>query len=79
MKRKIDNLEAKINDIICKEEIEFDNETTSDLHHIMMEHDSTISKFPEDSFQHIYWKQQKEAVEKHKNGIHWHPLMIRWY
>lgn len=78
MKRKIANLEAKINDIICKEGIEFDDETTSDLRQIMMEHDSIISKFPEDSFQPIYWKQQKEAVEKHKNGIRWHPLMIRW-
>ena len=76
MKWKIANLEAKINDIICKEGIELDDETTSDLRQIMMEHDSTISKFPEDSFQRIYWKQQKEAFEKHKNGIRWHPLMI---
>ena len=75
MKWKIANLEAKINDIICKEGIELDDET---LHPIMMEHDSTISRFPEDSFQRIYWKQEKEAFEKHKNCIRWHPLMIRW-
>lgn len=56
MKRKIANLEAKINDIIYKEGIELDDETTSDLRQIMMEHDSIISKFPEDSFQRIYWK-----------------------
>ena len=78
MKRKIGNLEARINDIICNEGIELDDDTTSDLHQIMMENDSTISKLPEDSFQRICWKQQKEAVEKHRNGMRWHPLMICW-
>ena len=78
MKRKIGNLEARINDIICNEGIELDDDTTSDLHQIMMENDSTISKLPEDSFQRICWKQQKEAVEKQRNGMRWHPLMIRW-
>ena len=38
-------------------------------------------KYPEDSFQYIFWKQQKESLAKKgksRNGIRWHPLMIKW-
>ena len=78
LKRKISNMESKISDIISEEGIELDDETTLDLQQIMTEQESNINKLPEDSFRRIYWRQQKEAFTRHKNGIRWHPLMIRW-
>ena len=48
-----------------------------DLQQIMTEHEPAIKKFPGDSFRQIYWMQQNEAV-KNRNGMRWHPLMIRW-
>lgn len=39
------------------------------------------TRYPVDSFQHVFWKQQKESLAKQgksRNGIRWHPLMIKW-
>ena len=58
-----------------------DNETSSDMEKIMEEEDGNIAdKFQEDSFQRIFWKQQKECIAKEgcrKKGIRWHPLIIK--
>ena len=38
-----------------------------------------LQRFPQDSFQHVFWKQQKDcASRKDKRGMCWHPLMIKW-
>ena len=55
-----------------------DDATSSDLYQIMTEQSATMDKLPEDSFKRIYWNQQMEAAKKHRNGMRWHPLMIRW-
>lgn len=34
--------------------------------------------YPENSFQHIFWQQQKEATSRPGRGMRWHPLMIKW-
>ena len=35
---------------------------------------------PPNTFQELFWKQQKEATAKSDSqGMCWHPLMIRWY
>ena len=43
----------------------------------MKEHQSMLDELPEDSFRRIYCNQQKEAAAKHKNGMRWHPLLIK--
>lgn len=48
----------------------------SDLCQIM--NDEHTAVVDEDSLQNLFWKQQKESMSKQKNGMHWHPLMIRW-
>lgn len=40
-----------------------------------------LEQYKEDTFQYIFWKQQKEAIGKtgaQKCGICWHPLFIKW-
>ena len=35
--------------------------------------------YPEDTFQHIFWKQQEEAARiKKASSMWWHPLIIKW-
>ena len=34
--------------------------------------------FPPDTFQHLFWKQQLEALQKHARAMRWHPLMVQW-
>ena len=36
-----------------------------------------ISKCDEDSFQILFWKQQRQALSKGR-GVRWHPLMIKF-
>lgn len=54
-----------------------DKETSDDFETIMNEEENTLSQLPKDSFKHIFWRQQKEAIGK-KNALRWHPLMIKW-
>ena len=59
-----------------------DEQTSTDLQKIILDEDQlNCSKFPEDSFPFIFWKQQRECLPKKgqlKKGIRWHPLMIKW-
>jgi hypothetical protein len=46
-----------------------------------MEEEESDPTWPENSFQSIFWKEQKKALSRKgssKNGCRWHPLMIRW-
>ena len=41
--------------------------------------DEVLAKFPEGSFQRLFWQQQKKAsATPDKRGFRWHPLMIKW-
>ena len=64
------------------ESVIVDEETSLDFEKIMEQSESKIhTQYPEDSFQSIFWNQQKVALTKKgksKNGMRWHPLMIRW-
>ena len=45
----------------------------------MEEEEHVVKKnYAEDSFQHIFWKQPKQASTKTGPGMHWRPLMNRW-
>ena len=70
----------KIELVTSKESITIDNETSNNLKNIMKEEEDTVlSKFPEESFQRIFWMQQKKASSTpDKRGFRWHPLMIKW-
>ena len=78
-KLKIDRLLKNFNLITDKESICIDDETSNDLKHIISEEeDEVLAKFPEGSFQRVFWEQQKKAsATPDKRGFRWHPLMIK--
>ena len=79
MAKKISRLKDKIANAVAKADtVSLDEEMSADLCQVMIDEQAAVDKLPVDSFQRIFWKQQKESMEKHKNGMRWHPLMIRW-
>jgi len=59
--------------------VSLDEGMTSDFHQIMQEEEEQVKQaYPEGSFQHIFWKQQKEAASRPGKGMRWHPMMIKW-
>ena len=79
---RIKRLQAKVEAEVQYHGVTLDTNTSSDLLKIVSEEDCSIpSKYGKNSFQHIFWKTQKDylAREGHqKKGIRWHPLMIKW-
>ena len=75
-------LEKKISDALEKNSVVLDSEISMDMSSIMDKEDSVIKNmYKEGTFQYIFWNQQKEAIGKEgakKNGIRWHPLIIKW-
>ena len=63
-------------------DVTLDSDMSTEFRNIMSEEDGSIEQsFAKDSFQYIFWKQQKEALLKKgdaKKGIRWHPLIIKW-
>ena len=79
LQSKIRKIQNKLATIIETTGVVLDNTTSSDLQSIMEEEESQICKtYTEDSFQSIFWNHQKDAITREKNGIRWHPLMIKW-
>ena len=82
LESKVKRLTAKLDSILQTDGIDLDDETSSDFISIMEEEDAGVeSSFPPDSFQHIFWKHQLDSVArsgKKKNGVRWHPLMIKF-
>ena len=77
--KKQHRLKANVAEMISRKNIQLDVETTSDLCTIMKQKEECISRmYPEDSFQRVFWQQQKEALSKDKRGMRWHPAMIKW-
>ena len=57
-----------------------DGDTDADMRTVMAEEKGQLFKrFPEGTFQHLFWEEQKKAAAK-KNmcGVRWHPLMIKF-
>ena len=79
VQKKLCRLKARVAEMISTTNVQLDVETTSDLCAIMeLEEESILKKYPEDSFQRVFWQQQKEASSKDKRGMRWHPAMIKW-
>lgn len=56
-----------------------DDDLTSDLHQVMCEEEEQVKQaYPENTFQQIFWQQQKKASSRPGRGMRWHPLMIKW-
>lgn len=54
----------KLEEAIEKVGVVVDSATHDDPKAIMADSEGEIAKYPEKSFQHIFWKQQQEAVKK---------------
>ena len=65
--------------VITSQGIALDKGTSGDMVAIMQEEEEAVRKaYPDNSFQMIFWKQQKEAAERSPKGMRWHPIMIKW-
>ena len=82
LQSKIKRLTGKLDFTLQKEGIALDDDMSSDFCHIMNEEENFVaSSFPPDSFQRIFWQHQKDCIArlgKKKNGVRWHPLMIKF-
>ena len=57
-------LKLKLNEAVEKDGVVVDPVTHADLQSIMSSHEKNIVEtYPEDSFQHIFWKQQQKAAK----------------
>ena len=79
-KLKVERMRQKLALAIKQGSIEVDESTHSDLQEIVTASTQQVTKeFPENSFQHLFWDQQKSALErKDSKSMRWHPLMIKW-
>jgi hypothetical protein len=73
LRREIRHLKEKIVKLLEVEGVVLDEGTSADLHQIMMENDEKVLSSPE-SFQRLFWDQQKEALKSKANGRRWHHL-----
>ena len=79
-KLKNERLKSKLIRAIEEDGIDMAPEMHKDLQNMMIgtEHEA-MKMYPEDSFQHVFWKQQQEATRlKNKQSMRWHPLIIKW-
>lgn len=80
IKRQNQALIKKISELIEEKGVYLDSETSADLSEIMKEkEDSVLASLPQESFNHIFWEQQKKAASiKDPKGMRWHPAIIKW-
>ena len=67
-REKVRWLELKLDKVLAISIVSLDKEMSQDIQKIMDEEESSIhAKLPEDSFQAIFWKHQKESLSKQEN------------
>ena len=78
--RKVSQLQDRIAALTAESGIVVNKEMDADLKAIMnLETEKVYSTFPEDSFQHLFWKQQVMAHSATgPQQRRWHPLLIKW-
>ena len=75
-KRKISDLQERLDRAIQKDGVRLDECTSNGLVSILNKHDQNPSS---ETFSSIFWQQQLIAAStKDKRGMRWHPAMIRW-
>ena len=77
LQKKVQRLQLKFDKLLETSSISLDDETSQDFEKIMEEEDHNINtQLPEDSFQAIFWKNQRELLskkgkeKKETDGIH---------
>ena len=79
LQKKVLCSQERIAGLVAKEGVSLDIDTTEDLHAIMEEENITVAeRCPENSFQRLFWDQQREASSKSSKGMRWHPTIIKW-
>ena len=78
--REIEHLKDRLREATKQHGIFLEKELENDLQKIMEEKTDEISqKYSPDSFHHIFWNQQLEALKsRDRRQIRWHPKIIRW-
>ena len=77
--RQIQNLKKKIDSSVIANGVVVDTDLHQDLSAIIEEHTPAIhEKFPEGSFKHLFWDQQREALKMGARQMRWHPTIIKW-
>ena len=77
-KRKISDLQGRLDRLIQVDGIKVDEATHNGLLSILMKHQQRPADTA-DSFSSIFWQQQlKAASVKDQRGMRWHPAIIRW-
>ena len=78
--KQIECLREKVAALITDGQEEVDDELDNDIREMVKEHESdALEAYPEDSFQRIFWEEQKKASGlKDKQSMKWHPMFIRW-
>ena len=71
LEEKIKILEAEI----ATKGVDLESEVHSDFTKLI---ENGAKQFPENSFQNMFWKEQKKAFERSSKGQRWHPMMIRF-
>ena len=75
--KKVNALRRKLEDVFEAHSVSIDDGLSSDLQEVMDDSSHLVtSRFPEHSFQSIFWKHQMESLHKEgkkKNGYRWHP------
>lgn len=77
--KRIARLTRKIEEQTAKSGVCLDDGMNDDLKTIIREEEKDVLElYPKDSFLHLFWQHQKEALSKNPKGMRWHPMMIRW-
>ena len=72
----ISDLQKKVDSVLRADSVMVDESTHNDLLAIMSAQKDVGSG---ENFSSIFWQQQLKAAKlKKKNGMRWHPAMIRW-
>ena len=77
--KQVVRLKSKLVEVSEQRGLSLDEKMHQGLCQIMQVETAEITKaFPPDTFKHLFWKQQQEALQKDATAMRWHPLMIRW-
>ena len=71
LEEKVKVLEAEI----ATKGVDLEHEIHSDFTKLL---EDGAKQFPENSFQNLFWKEQKKAFARSSKGQRWHPMMIRF-
>ena len=74
----VSQLQERIKKLTETQGLNVEQDLHDDLVTVMDQHEDSVSKqYDEDSFQMIFWRQQRQAIQK-GTGVRWHPLFIKW-